>query len=249
MLSLVIIILSFLSLALMAPPRLLLDFITSKTDVIFRFPSPRKTSVLEKQKVYLTVDDSPSAYTYLILDALRDCDNGKALFFVIGDYAKQYPDVLRALANTAGAAGVVSHDVGNHDLADRLTASPWRTSAEIKKDLLDCEIIIKTILNIDSGLRWLRPGSGLVTPSLHQASKELGYKILLGDTYGHDCHLGFLGSWFLSKFYEWRITPGSVIILHDGTKERATNTAAVIRHLYATKNISFASLPLLPSPG
>lgn len=246
--NLIVIILSTLSLAslLLSPPRFLLDFLASKTEVTFRFPSSEEKTLDKKVNVYLTVDDVPSAHTHLIVDALRDCDNGKALFFVIGERAKQYPDVLRTLVREG-------HEVGNHDAVDRLTAAPWRSEEEIKQGVLACEVVIKTILAERNGendgerrqpkkIQWLRPGCGLVTPTLQRVAKKLNYQTLLGDVYGYDCHLAWW-PWFLQKFYAWRTVPGSVIILHDGTKARATNAAAIIRHLYATKNISFSIIP------
>jgi hypothetical protein len=50
--------------------------------------------------------------------------------------------------------------------------------------------------------------------------------------YGHDPQLIFF-PWLLERFYLWRVRHGSTIILHDGSRRRAENTARIIKYLRA----------------
>lgn len=61
----------------------------------------------EAPKVALTFDDGPSKeWTVLLLDGLRE-RNAKATFFLIGENAKAYPDLVRRMAEDG-------HLIGNH---------------------------------------------------------------------------------------------------------------------------------------
>jgi peptidoglycan/xylan/chitin deacetylase (PgdA/CDA1 family) len=210
-----------------SPPRSLLDWIQQKTGIVFTFHSDGVNTV------YLTIDDGPSEHTHYILSALREC-NGQALFFVIGKEVIMHPGVVRQIIDEPQ-----HHELGNHDADNRVTA--FQSYDGIVMGLQLCEESLDsvrrlTLTKVDELTRtpemaqWMRPGCGLVTPTLLKAATSLKYRVLLGDTYGHDCMFGWFRT-FLEWFYAWRAIPGSVIILHDGTEARAKNTAAVIRTL------------------
>lgn len=60
----------------------------------------------EAPKIALTFDDGPSIYTEELLDGLKERDV-KATFFVIGECAEEYPDIVKREAKEG-------HLVGNH---------------------------------------------------------------------------------------------------------------------------------------
>lgn len=193
--------------------------------------------------VFLTIDDAPSPYTHHILDALKECGNGHALFFVIGDYAQKSPDGLEAIVQTQ------RHALGNHDMFNRFTAAPWRTIKDIRDGLIESERTVNGLLETMGwempNMVYFRPGCGLYTSSVLEASKK--YRTLLGDVYGHDCQMAYFPA-FLRWFYPWRVTDESIVILHDGTEQRAKNAASVIRAMYYNANVSFIPLPGSVSP-
>jgi peptidoglycan/xylan/chitin deacetylase (PgdA/CDA1 family) len=235
------------------PPRALLDRLSRASGgrVIFRVPpGPRGDSVAHDGRisVYLTIDDAPTAHTHHILLALEECGQGKAMFFVIGDYALAAPEALRDIVRAG-------HALGNHDSANRLTAAPWRSMAALRAGLKNCADTVDHILasspksdvseeteELCAPMHYMRPGCGLYNATLVRVAERIGYQTLLGDTYGHDCQMGWWPA-FLRWFYRVRVRTGSIIILHDGTEQRARNTAAVIRELYVNANVRFVPLP------
>ncbi len=66
-------------------------------------------------EVALTFDDCPlEPYTSQILDILKE-NNVKATFFIIGELAIKYPDVVNRMI-------IDGHSIGNHDYTDRRPA-------------------------------------------------------------------------------------------------------------------------------
>jgi peptidoglycan/xylan/chitin deacetylase (PgdA/CDA1 family) len=66
-------------------------------------------------EVALTFDDCPSEpYTSQILDILKE-NNVKATFFIIGEHAIKYPDVVNRMITDG-------HSIGNHGYTDRRPA-------------------------------------------------------------------------------------------------------------------------------
>jgi chitooligosaccharide deacetylase len=258
----------------MAPPRIVLDKLAEASGglVYFRFntkPDGGEGDATATIPVHVTIDDAPSAHTFLILDALAQIESHRAVatWFVIGQNAKSNPDVLKQIV-------AVGHRVANHDFQDRLTASVGGGDAtKIAAELTNTETEIRTILELPTAaaanktdrksvaagevspfVQWFRPGCGLYTPAVLSAARSCGYRVLLGDTYGHDPML----AWFpqlLNWFYRWRVFfngAGSVLILHDGTRQRCANSADVLRFIAAADpRIRFVPLPpthSLPPP-
>jgi peptidoglycan/xylan/chitin deacetylase (PgdA/CDA1 family) len=228
-----------LTVLILAPPRGLLGYISAESGVVFDFRNRSSLDANGTKTVYLTIDDSPTSEgTPLILEALKDCGDSKALFFVIGEYAEKAPDVLCDIVRAG-------HLIGNHDERDRLTAAFWRGTEEIRDGLQKSHSTIDRLLKEEglpkSNIDWMRPGGGLVNRACLSAANDLGYNILVGDVYGHDCITRFVPS-LLKWFCGWRVKDGSVVILHDGSFERAQSTASIIRYLYHERNVRFASV-------
>ncbi len=71
-----------------------------------RILRPHDYTVAQKPTVYLTFDDGPSACTPQVLDILKK--NGiHATFFVLGEEAERYPDLIKRMVKEG-------HAVGNH---------------------------------------------------------------------------------------------------------------------------------------
>jgi peptidoglycan/xylan/chitin deacetylase (PgdA/CDA1 family) len=179
----------------------------------------RQESDANRKTIYLTIDDVPSKRgTRLILDALAEC-RVKATMFVIGE---------NALANTNALLAVVNggHSLANHDLSNRLSCSV--PTKALTNDLVETRRIIASF---GSEVPYFRPGSALFTTSLLSVAKDLGYTTVLGDVYAHDGLLGFISPRLVACHAKWRVRPGSIIVLHDGSEFIASHTAAVIREI------------------
>ncbi len=113
------------------------------------FPAANTQS---KINIAFTFDDGPHPeHTPQILDTLRQYHH-RATFFVIGEKAQQYPELIERMINEG-------HEIGNHTFTH---SEPAQTSArkflsEIKKT----EQLIKEMTGITPGL--VRPPKGKLT--------------------------------------------------------------------------------------
>lgn len=79
--------------------------IMTMDEVFAQLQSPKETNASDKI-IYLTIDDSPSAYTMELLTVLDELDV-KATFFVVGAYVRSRPVFLRAIYEQG-------HTIANH---------------------------------------------------------------------------------------------------------------------------------------
>ena len=79
--------------------------------------------------VALTFDDGPNAYTPAVLDALKAM-NVKATFFIVGNMARRYPDIL---ARIAAEGHLLANHSATHPLLNRrFDADPQRLIDQIR---------------------------------------------------------------------------------------------------------------------
>lgn len=176
-------------------PRGLLDIIQHRNDVLFHFPETGD------RKIYLTIDDTPTANTTLILDIL-DKYNVKASFFVINNDYEDFDSVIADIHNRG-------HEICNHtshrNASVRLPVDTFEVSVS------DCSKRIEEITGVSP--KWFRPGSGFWNNRITQYVQNMGMQTVLGDVYPHDAHIPIpaINAWYIRKF----IRDGSIIILHD----------------------------------
>jgi peptidoglycan/xylan/chitin deacetylase (PgdA/CDA1 family) len=154
--------------------------------------------------IALTFDDGPNpAVTPRLLDLL-DRHDARATFFLIGQFARACPDIVREIANRG-------HTIGNHtETHPRLVfLSPPRVLAE----LIECQQSIGGITGTAPSL--MRPPFGARGPQLRSAIKKSGLKqVVTWTLMGHDWSprgkrqlIARLG----------RVHGRDVIVFHDGS--------------------------------
>jgi len=119
-------------------------------------------------KIALTFDDGPSSkYTAKILDILKK-HNVKATFFVIGENAVRYPElVIREIEE--------GHEIGNHTYSHRkITAL---NDSAIQDEISYTEEIIYEIYDYRPSI--FRPPEGQITDRVVCAAKKLDYSIIM----------------------------------------------------------------------
>nr|WP_242663034.1 polysaccharide deacetylase family protein [Clostridium acetobutylicum] len=89
-----------------------------------------------KKVAYLTFDDGPSNNTKKILSIL-DANQIKATFFLIGQNAERYPDLVKDEANDG-------HSIGNHTYSHMI--SYRETPQQFLDDINHCDSVLKSIL-------------------------------------------------------------------------------------------------------
>ena len=154
-------------------------------------------------KIALTFDDGVDAdITPRVLDVLER-HKAKATFFIIGEKAKLYPEIVAEIVKRG-------HSIGNHSYFHRGTF-PLQTSKSIKDELVKCTEVLEKITK--QKITLFRPPFGVTNPMIGKAVSGLkltsiGWSIRSFDTMGHP----------LEKVAERvikQIVAGKVILLHD----------------------------------
>lgn len=167
----------------------------------------------------LTFDDGPHPDTTPgLLDVLR-AHGARATFFVTGEHALAYPDLVARIV----AEG---HELGNHLMRDE--PSVRLPAAEFRRQLG----AVTTLLARYGPVRWFRPGSGWYTPRMLRDAARLGLRCVLGTVaVSND---GGPDDGLLAGRVLRRIHAGSVAVLHEGTPRRrgvAATTSEVLAGL------------------
>ena len=171
-----------------------------------------------RREIALTIDDGPHPlYTPKLLQILKQ--NGvHATFFVVGEQAERYPDLIRAEV----AAG---NEVGNHtyDHVSLVKIPPEYIDIEITA----CGDVIKRITGKTPHL--FRPPGGEYNKEVAESVEALGYKLVLySDDPGDYAQPG-------TKLIETRtlntIGNGGIILLHDGSAQTLTILPQIIQRL------------------
>jgi peptidoglycan/xylan/chitin deacetylase (PgdA/CDA1 family) len=160
-------------------------------------------------EIALTYDDGPNdAVTERLLEVLGR-RGVKATFFLIGNFVRERPDLVRSIA----AAG---HVVGNHT-----ATHPWlafESAARIRRELSDCNAALEDVLG--ERVRYFRPPHGARRPYVLRVAREMGlvpvqWNVMAGDWNPVDA------TTIASRVVEGivrnqRLGRASNVLLHDG---------------------------------
>ena len=181
------------------PGFVIASFQRRNPDVLFRVDTARKV-------VALTIDDTPSAHTRDILDALK-ANDAHATFFVIGDQVPGREDVLDEILRQG-------HELGNHAMHDEPSIS--LSSEVLSEQISQVDGYIKDAYSTTGtprASRLFRPGSGIFSARVVDEARKLGYETTLGSIYPHDPFIKYaaINAWHITSM----LRPGAVIICHD----------------------------------
>ncbi len=159
-----------------------------------------------RKEIAFTFDDGPHPlFTPQLLKILHD-EKVPATFFVVGEMAEKYPDLIRAEV----ADG---HDVGNHTYHHvNLTKI---LSADVATEIQACADVIKRITGQTPHL--LRPPGGDYDKGVAETAEALGYTTILWTDDPGDYTSP--GDPVIFKRTIEHISPGGIILLHDGIQE------------------------------
>lgn len=129
----------------------------------------------DPRQIALTFDDGPNdPDTPRLLDVLAQ-HNVRATFFVIGEFVRQRPDIVRAIA----AAG---HLVGNHTMTHPFLVT--RSPQFVRQQLSDASAVIEDALG--QPVKFFRPPHGGRRPDVLQAARGLGMRTVMWNAMGSD---------------------------------------------------------------
>ncbi|GAA2417236.1 hypothetical protein GCM10010420_54370 [Streptomyces glaucosporus] len=164
----------------------------------------------------LTFDDGPNPTdTPELLEVLRK-HRVKAVFCLWGDHVRQHPDLVRAIVR--GGHTLCNHSMNHDDMGawdeERIRADLERTSAEIRKAAPGAPI---PYFRAPYG-SWGK--SPEVAASL--GMQPLGWRLAIGDWEPP-------GTDELVRRVTEGVTPGAVVLMHDGGGDRSQTVEAVDR--------------------
>ena len=167
----------------------------------------------DKKVIYLTFDAGyENGYTPQILAAMKK-HNVKATFFVVGNYIKTSPDLVKQMV----AEG---HIVGNHTY-NHPDMSKISDKDSFKKEIESLESLYKETTGKDMK-KYYRPPQGKFSENNLTLANELGYKTIFWS-------LAYV-DWYVDKQptrehalekLTSRIHPGAIVLLHSTSKTNA----------------------------
>lgn len=202
-------------------------------NVYFRFFSRKVMRNLsglnfENKEISLTFDDGPDErYTPQLLDVLADNDI-KATFFVLGEKAEKYPQLIKRMAREG-------HTIGLH--ANKHVGAPFRSYKAMKQDFHH-SVVVLMLLGIR--VKFYRPPWGLVNIISAKFIKQYHFKSVLWTIHASDWSAR-VDQDHIEKVLVEDVKPGDIILLHDGRGAKD----APQRTINALKNV----LPIMKDNG
>lgn len=193
-------------------------------DVLETFASSKLLPIYniqtEEKVVSLTFDCAWGAEDMTdILNTLKK-ENVKATFFVLGQWAEKYPDVIKQIV----ADG---HDVANH--SDTHPHITQLSDEEIKSEILNANKKIEEISGKNNIL--FRAPYGEYNDNVIKAATDLGYYTIQWNVDSLDWKNP--GQDAIVNRVTSKIVPGSIILMHNGTQDTAKALPILISKLKA----------------
>ncbi len=191
-----------------------------------------------KNKLYLTFDDGPNpVYTPKILDILKE-RNIKATFFLIGEEAEKYPDIVKRIHQEG-------HSIGNHTHTHSNLSK--LSKKEIRNEIIKCSEAIRNITGERPSL--LRPPFlklSLISWFLNKTPKV---RLVLNSLDSLD-YKKENENIIISRVNPNKVRNGDIILFHDnnkysqfkGTQESTINALPTILTRLQRKKFRFGKL-------
>lgn len=157
----------------------------------------------ERQKnIYLTFDDGPGPHTGQLLDLLREY-RIPAAFFVVGESAESYPELIIRMRDEG-------HLIGLHSLQHK--SAMLQTPAQTRRDL---EESLQILQKLGVNPRYYRPPWGHVNAETLRQLKKRGLTKVLWHVMAQDWLSDTTAEEIQYKLLK-RTGRGDIICLHDG---------------------------------
>ncbi len=166
----------------------------------------------DRKLIALTFDDGPDpVVTPEVLDALARYD-ARATFFVMGNAAATYPDLLRRIAREG-------HAVENHSYSHMKRPNESEAAAELTRT---AKIIEETV---GRKPECFRPPYGYTTSAYTKVALRQGYCVLTWNLGSEDTSK--IDAVAIANNIAQKPTPGAIVLMHDSRIHRSTATALI----------------------
>ncbi|WP_051286886.1 polysaccharide deacetylase [Paenibacillus taiwanensis] len=187
----------------------------------------------QSKHVYLTFDDGPSVHTPEVLDILKR-ENVKGTFYLLGQQVKQYPKVLKRIADEGHAIGNHSYNHNYRELYSDFRGfwSQIRKTGQVIQEVVGYEPPLVrapggTFLNFNKQYFDLMGRAGYVM---------MDWTVDSGDSK----RVGVPAKEIVADVKKGTLSANTVVLMHDGTGHGETVKALpeIIRY-YKAKGYSF----------
>ena len=174
-------------------------------------------------RVLLTFDDGPDPErTPALLDLLDELKI-KAIFFVIGEKAKQHPEIVREIIRRG-------HRVGNHTMHHSPYHAFWTPRKYLRDEIEAVDEVLRSI-NIDTEL--FRPPLGVTNRQIAWACRKAGKRVVAWDVRSLDTR-NEPREVVIDRIRR-KMRAGSIILLHD----RLDGVCDIVRAITADSQYIF----------
>lgn len=160
----------------------------------------------DRPQILITIDDGPDPHDTPILLDLLDHYQTKAIFFMIGEKIRTYPELAREVIRRG-------HEIGNHTMthpqASFWMAGPWRT----KREIVECQKIIEETTGVRP--RWFRAPVGHRNFCTHPITSLLGLRVMAWNRRGFDA-IAADAKPVLARMIPY-LSPGDIVLIHEST--------------------------------
>jgi len=147
----------------------------------------------------LTFDDGPHPEFTPRLLAILEQYQARGTFFMVGESARRYPELVRRIVDAG-------HAIGNHSWDH--PSFPAITSRERVRQIRACEAVIGS-----NNQRLFRPPFGNQTFRSRLDALRLGYRVIAWNVVGSDWRDD--SPEIIAERLAGRLVPGSILLLHD----------------------------------
>jgi peptidoglycan/xylan/chitin deacetylase (PgdA/CDA1 family) len=181
-------------------------------------------SRMEGEGVLLTFDDGPDpADTPVILDLL-DTHGQKAVFFVIGEKVRRFPELAREIVRRG-------HELGNHTMTHPVGFFWGAGSMRTRREIADCSRAIEEVTGIKP--RWFRAPAGHRNWFTHPILKELGLELMGWRKRAYDTIRSDVPG--IVSCLTKDVRDGDILLLHEATPIAEVVTASVLETVASKK--------------
>lgn len=199
-------------------------FVKTPSLTKYLFPSLVWKKNTDQKKIWITFDDGPNEkVTPYLINVLEKFDI-KATFFIIGNQAKKYPELVKLIINNG-------HKIGNHSFSHlngfSTNNNKYFEDIEQAKKYIDSDIF--------------RPPFGKITPFQIKNLKK-DFKIIMWDIMSWD----FKENIYPNKIYKNvidNVENGSIILFHNNLKSynNLKNSLEIILEKLKDKGYQFST--------
>jgi len=187
-----------------------------------------------KKLVALTFDDGPGKYTAELLDFLKE-HRVRATFFLLGNNAARYPDLIKRM----DAEG---HAIGNHSYSHPNLAG--LSAAGVAAQIANCNAAIRNAVGHNAVV--MRCPGGSCNATVRAAAANAGLPIIYWSVDTKDWQSRDKDKIMDVAFGDKGIKDGSIVLLHDIHRESVDAAKEMILRL-EQEGYTFVTVPELLS--